>query len=251
MLGLEAHSKPSPRLAQELLHGILDHVEDYSTLLACSLTASRLRPYAQERLFTSIRVNAAYNNNLSALCFSLGSTSLARHTRRVEITGPTHHANVESIPLLMDVLRLLSSTGVSKAADAKASNSISHLSVHELEIYSFQLWNVISMFPRLSSLRLAICQVNAEEDEDDGGMPALMSIPRLSSLFFRGTHTPRSLLRALAESEASTALRSIDLNTTNVPPEACQALIQAAGSSLEHCSILPGMFDAAWPVSGT
>ena len=60
---------------------MLDYVEDYAALCSCSRAASCMRPYAQERLFASVQVDATkHSNNLSMLRYTLKSTTLARYT---------------------------------------------------------------------------------------------------------------------------------------------------------------------------
>ena len=243
-----------PRLAQELFHYILDCIADYTTLCACSLAAPCLRPYAQKRLFTSVRVDATLNsNNLLALCHSLQSRRLAKCPRHVEIIGRTDLNNLAVVPHLEEVIRLLVSAGCTegKLEESKPTrgNVISYLGFEQVGISDSQLLQTISLFPHLSTLRLTTCDVY-QEDNDPHFLPSDMTIPHLNSMSFLESRPPERLLRALSLSGAGVSLRSLHLCITEVSRAACQTLVEKAGPSLEHYSIVPGIFDPTWPVSG-
>lgn len=256
-----------PFLAQELLYLILDNVSDRSTLRACCLAHSSLRSYAQERLFTTLQVDATpEENNLRALRDCFVKTQLARHVRSVEVTG-YDEVPFSATSLLGEVFWLLSAAGRTFGGDAPERGllpgpgltSVTSLDLCDLRVSDSELLGIIHSFPKLEKLHFHVCRLHDSGGEGvDGNQSAHptrtrtpgSTTPCLKDISFVFTSPSDYLLRTLFPSETGIALRSMSFNYAQISHSTIQSLVTRAGPLLEKFAFEWASFGQAWEVSG-
>ena len=241
---------------------ILDNVDDHNELSACCLSSSVLRSYAQERLFTSIILDASYERpNLATLRDCFTATTLAMHVRAVSVTGDVDSESpYGATPLLSEIFWLLSAAGqipggtehtLHRRLPGPGFSSMTSLKLLNLNISEVEIVDIVRSFPSLKILSLFMCRLH---EEDHSGMQSRMTVhgttPCLTETSFVWTSPSDALIDALFPTSTSIALRSMLFEYAQVSHSTVQSLVTRAGTSLEEFTFVWAIIGQRWELSG-